>query len=435
MIDRALLVRAVALYGPLLLATGFAARHRQDRRQSAALLLGFLWCWPSLLLVQLLNLQFHWWSFHASGGLMRSMPVDLLLGWAILWGILPALAFPRQKLWMVLLAFLGLDLAAMPVCAPVIELSHSWLTGEVAAICLVFLPAQLLARWTLNGTHLGLRVWLQVATALGIFMFMPVEIASAVTGRDTWKALLSGPPWLRGIELQLVFLLAAGGVSATGEFARRGLGTPIPYDPPRRLVVSGLYRYLANPMQVFCALTLTTWGMVLRNPWVTGSGALSVIYSLGLARWDESEDLKERFGNSWLLYRQHVRNWIPRWRPWYDPEAPAPCLYVAENCGPCSEVYRWFEARNPVALNIVAAEDHPSNSLTRITYEPMDGTPPESGVAAFARALEHLNFGWAWLGALLRLPLICHLTQLLLDAGGLGPQKIERRSCRSGPVI
>jgi hypothetical protein len=98
-------------------------------------------------------------------------------------------------------------------------------------------------------------------------------------------------------------------------------------------------------------------------------------------------------------------------------------------------VRNWFEARNPVALRIMAAEDHPSGELTRITYDPMDGTPPESGIAAFARGLEHLHFGWAWLGAGLRLPLVRHLTQWLLDAGGLGPQRVERRKSRLGSIL
>lgn len=426
--NRTLLVRAAALYGPMLLAAALASRARMSRRQIAALLVGCAWCLPSLLLVQMLNLRFHWWSFHASGGLLRGMPVDLYLGWAVLWGILPVLAFPRQKLWLVLLTFTCFDLIAMPACAPVVELSRLWLAGELVAIGMVLLPALLFARWTLNDTHLYLRIWMHVTMAGGVFLFLPPEIAFAMTGRDAWKTLLAGPSWVRGLQLQLVILLASGGISAAQEFAFRGEGTPIPYDPPRRLVVSGLYRYLANPMQLFCSLTMTAWGAVLQNPWIAASGAISVIYSAGLARWDEGEDLRERFGDAWRLYRRHVCNWRPRWRPWHHPDSPIPCLYIAEECGPCSQVRRWFEDRHPVALQIAAAEDHPSASLTRITYDPMDGTPAESGVAAFARGLEHLNFGWAWLAAGLRLPLVRHLTQLLLDAGGLGPQRVERES-------
>ena len=89
---------------------------------------------------------------------------------------------------------------------------------------------------------------------------------------------------------------------------------------------------------------------------------------------------------------------------------------------------RWFESRKPIELEIIAAEDHPQRDLRRMTYDPMDGTATEEGVRAFARGLEHLNLGWAYLGACMRLPLIRNVLQLLSDASGLGPQLILRRS-------
>jgi hypothetical protein len=92
-------------------------------------------------------------------------------------------------------------------------------------------------------------------------------------------------------------------------------------------------------------------------------------------------------------------------------------------------VRRWIEARHPFALEIVAAEDHPTRNLTRMTYDPMDGTAPEEGIAALARALEHINLAWAYAGAYLRLPVIRTLVQLLIDAGGLGPKTVKRRGC------
>ncbi len=48
-------------------------------------------------------------------------------------------------------------------------------------------------------------------------------------------------------------LIALGGViviECAFEFAWRGIGTPAPFDPPRRLVISGLYRWVRNPMYV-----------------------------------------------------------------------------------------------------------------------------------------------------------------------------------------
>jgi hypothetical protein len=59
----------------------------------------------------------------------------------------------------------------------------------------------------------------------------------------------------------------------------------------------------------------------------------------------------------------------------------------------------------------------------------MDGTAVEEGVCAFARGLEHINLGWAFAGACLRLPGISHLVRILLDGSGLGPRVIPRRTC------
>ncbi len=62
-----------------------------------------------------------------------------------------------------------------------------------------------------------------------------------------------------------------------------------------------------------------------------------------------------------------------------------------------------------------------------MTYDAMDGGAPETGVRAFARGLEHVHFGWAYVGAVIRLPGISNLIQLVLDASGMGPQTIPRR--------
>jgi hypothetical protein len=72
----------------------------------------------------------------------------------------------------------------------------------------------------------------------------------------------------------------------------------------------------------------------------------------------------------------------------------------------------------------VPAESHSSGALRRITYEPGDATRESLGVEAVARALEHIHLGWALLGWLLRLPVMCQFAQLLIDASGGEPRKI-----------
>jgi protein-S-isoprenylcysteine O-methyltransferase Ste14 len=364
------------------------------------------------------------------------MPVDLFLGWAVLWGILPILTFHETGMIWVTAVFFGIDLIVMPACFPVVALGRRWLIGEFAAIGLVLLPALLFARWTLKDTHLKRRAALHVMAAGGMFLFLIPEVGFALENGRGWAALLSQASWLRSLELQGIALLGVVGVSAVQEFAQRGKGTPIPYDPPKQLVISGFYRYVSNPMQLSCVLVMTAWGAVLRNPWLATGGVIAFLYSLGLAAWDEGEDMRVRFGKPWEDYRNNVHAWIPRLTPWHASDRAPARLYIAETCGPCSEVRRWFESRCPVGLDIVAAEDHPTRDLQRITYDPMDGTCPEEGVCAFARGLEHVNLGWAFAGACLRLPGISRFAQILLDVSGLGPRVIARRSCEpASPVM
>ena len=429
MIDRALIIRAGGLYLPTLLATVLGWRRLRTPRQIAALLAGVCWCLPLLLSVQLLNLRFRWWIFHAHGGMIRGMPADMLLGWTLLWGAVPILGFPRAKAWIAVMIFIAADLVLMPLCAPVVELSPRWLIGETVAVMLVLIPAQLFSRWTWHEANLAGRGLLWAATAVALLLFLLPELVFAVTGREGWQRALAAPSWLRNLEVQVAVLVGVPALSAAQEFVRRGRGSPIPFDPPQRLVSSGLYRYIASPMQVSGMLVIMAWGLLLRNVWLVAAGPVIFIYGVGIAHWHEHTDMERRFGEAWLTYSRHVPAWSPRWKPWHDPATPMPRLYIADGCGPCSEVRRWFEHRHPFALELLAAEDHPDTDLSRMTYDPCDGTPPEQGVAAFARGLEHLNFAWAFLGAVARLPGVSQFVQLLLDSSGFGPQIIERRRC------
>jgi hypothetical protein len=95
----------------------------------------------------------------------------------------------------------------------------------------------------------------------------------------------------------------------------------------------------------------------------------------------------------------------------------------------CSELRRWLERRDPLGLEFVAAESHPTRKLTRVTYDPMDGSQAEQGIRAFARALEHVNLAWALAGGIMRLPILSSIIQLTADAAGLGPRKLDYSQC------
>jgi protein-S-isoprenylcysteine O-methyltransferase Ste14 len=416
--------RAAAVYVPLAAAIIARLFYGRRPRQFATCLLSVLWTLPSLLLLQRFNENAGWWSFAAGSEVeFRGMPLELLLGWIILWGVVPQLALSRLGIIWCAVVMVALDCIAMPMCGSAIYLKAHWLFGEAAAVGLVLLPALCIGHWTHENTHLRWRVVLQIATSGMLFLFLVPEIIFALRPGTGWGPLFSLSTWARQIDIQMILLLAVPGLAAVKEFAERGLGTPIPYDPPQRLVTSGIYRYCANPMQLSCTLVMVAWAGVLRSGWMLGAACVSIVYSAGIAAWDEEEDLSRRFGSEWRDYRSAVRNWWPRWRPHHS--GPPTLIYIARSCGPCSEVRTWLEARSPLGLQIVDAETLPAGSIQRMRYDPGDGSSPVNGVRAMGRALEHLHLGWALCGAAVRLPCVWQLVQLFMDAAGLGPRVIS----------
>jgi protein-S-isoprenylcysteine O-methyltransferase Ste14 len=99
------------------------------------------------------------------------------------------------------------------------------------------------------------------------------------------------------------------------EFARRGRGTLSPADPPRELVVRGLYRYVRNPM--YLSVTLMVFGELL----LTRSWPLFwywVIWFVGVNLFVigyEEPTLHRKFGMSYERYTAEVGRWRPRIRP------------------------------------------------------------------------------------------------------------------------
>ena len=269
---------------------------------------------------------------------------------------------------------------------------------------------------------------MQVATAGAFFLWLVPT--AAIARAESWDAVSSIPSWRLSMAAQILIVPIALGVRAVSEFVYRGRGTPIPYDPPRQLVTSGPYSYVRNPMQLSMVLIFVVGAVALWNPWLLASAAIAFAYSAGLASWHEGIDLESRFGKEWTNYRAEIRDWIPGRKPHIEDEAQ---LLVAFSCSTCSSVGRWFIARNPVGLTIAPAEDAKDAGLRRVTYISA-GSEPIRGVAAIARALEHIHLGWAITGWILALPGVTRFAQLIADVFGPSPHAVaglpyESSSC------
>lgn len=426
-VHSAVLERVAAMYVPLCVAVIARLFYGRRPRVFVSVLLSVMWVAPTLVVLQRMNLAAGWWSFAASKPQFLGMPLELYIGWVILWGAVPLTVFRRLSIMWVAVVMLLVDCIMMPLLHESVHLGSRWLVGEAVALCVVLLPALCIGSWTRDKVHLRWRGLFQIAIAGLLFLYLVPEIAFAsLMGRE-WRPLWESSLWMVELGVQLVLLLAVPGISAVLEFVERGEGTPIPYDPPKRLVTSGMYRYLANPMQASCAIVMVVWSALLQNAWVFAAGMIALVYSVGLAEWDEREDLEERFGEAWHAYRSEVKNWWPRWRPYYSE--PYAVVYIARGCEPCSAVRRWIEARHPLGLEIRDAETLPAGSIRRMRYDPMDGSDSVEGIRAMGRVCEHLNFGWAFAGAALRLPVVWRLVQLVMDACGFGPKTVVTDQC------
>ena len=96
------------------------------------------------------------------------------------------------------------------------------------------------------------------------------------------------------------------------DFIRRGHGTPAPYDPPRRLVIAGLYRYVRNPQYIGVVL------VVLGEAVFFGSLALlayAAFFAIGyhlFVRFYEEPTLNKLFGEDYTRYCATVPRWMPK---------------------------------------------------------------------------------------------------------------------------
>jgi len=112
----------------------------------------------------------------------------------------------------------------------------------------------------------------------------------------------------------LVPLLA--GLSVIGvcfaDFVRRGRGTPAPYDPPRQLVVAGLYRFVRNPQYLGVVLVVVGEALLTGAAVLFGYAAfLAAAYHL-FVRYHEEPALGRLFGEAYARYREAVPRWLPR---------------------------------------------------------------------------------------------------------------------------
>jgi protein-S-isoprenylcysteine O-methyltransferase Ste14 len=148
--------------------------------------------------------------------------------------------------------------------------------------------------------------------ALLAFLAMPGIVAGVVPA----LIVFGGANHHRGIAIGFV-VLALGLVLllwCVRDFFVAGRGTLAPWDPPKHLVVVGLYRHVRNPMYVAVLTTVLGWCLAFASAWLAlYAAALALAFHLRVVLHEEPW-LGRQFGNEWSAYAASVPRWLPRLR-------------------------------------------------------------------------------------------------------------------------
>ena len=155
-------------------------------------------------------------------------------------------------------------------------------------------------------------------TPVGLIVFGLSLVVVIAGGLYTDRALqmpelLAGTP---GLIIGVLLLIPASFL--TGWCVLRFLearGTPVPFNPPTELIVTGLYRWMRNPMVTGVFLGLFGLGFMLHSPSIVvlWTPAYILLHAIELKMVEEPE-LERRFGESYATYRRTGPMFIPR--PW-----------------------------------------------------------------------------------------------------------------------
>ena len=140
-----------------------------------------------------------------------------------------------------------------------------------------------------------------------VLLFVPARIL-ALSG-------IARPYAIGGVEVAGLTLGTLGAVIALWcvlAFAVMGKGTPAPFDPPRRLVVRGPYRFVRNPMYIGAGLAVGGAALFYRSAVLLAYVALLWVIVHQFVRLYEEPTLKRLFGQEYDDYCRAVYRWWPR---------------------------------------------------------------------------------------------------------------------------
>jgi len=138
-----------------------------------------------------------------------------------------------------------------------------------------------------------------------VTVWLPVFILFPGVRRHSisWDALAFG-------GIALIAAGVAGYCWCALDFAFAGKGTPSPVDPPKNLVVRGLYKYTRNPMYVSVLSILIGESLLFRSAALLEYAAIGAILCHLFVVFYEEPALRRQMGEAYVRYCGQVPRWL-----------------------------------------------------------------------------------------------------------------------------
>lgn len=139
-----------------------------------------------------------------------------------------------------------------------------------------------------------------------ILIYLPARVLA-------WSVIVR-PAAIEAQQVAGMVIGAAGAAVALWcvfTFAFIGRGTPAPFDPPRRLVIRGPYRFVRNPMYIGAGLALAGAALFYESlPLLAYTGLFLLVTHVFVMSYEEPT-LRRTFGQAYETYCRQVRRWWP----------------------------------------------------------------------------------------------------------------------------
>ncbi len=270
------------------------------------------------------------WVYRPMEFSLAGVPLDLHVNWALIWGFVMVWLYSRLYTRWRQPGFIALYLVLWVLFTVAFDISVSgyslflervsplwWLVDALFLLVVlgstlwvyhsILFPARspLLRRWSCR-----VRSVLYVGSLAYVFYgYLPSVVLSLTNGWGVPPLLGLEEPYVLGLALLPPLLL---GTWATLIFTDQGSGTPLPLDPPLRLVTSGPYAFVRNPMQIAGMMLAVLLVLYYPTKFMLFYVLDMAVASVVLINLFEHNQMQQMFRGEYESYAAQVHNWVPR---------------------------------------------------------------------------------------------------------------------------